>query len=106
MKRLLVPVFLTVAMFLTVAAGTMANELPIPPPPPAHPPSGETAPVPNLDVHAPIAPVSDEPRVDVRMFRARSYDPSLGFAPGSRYQSSEDRKAIQTPGFSINVPLR
>ena len=97
---------LLLAVFLTTAAATMAAELPVPPQPPARPPSGDTAPVPNLDAHAPVAPVSDAPSVAVRMFRARTYDPSVGFAPGSRYQSSEDRKMIQTPGFSINVPLR
>ena len=32
--------------------------------------------------------------------------PSVGFAPGSRYQTTEDRKPIQTPGFSISVPLK
>jgi hypothetical protein len=93
------------AVLLTMAAAAMADQLPVPPSPPAHPPSGEIAPVPDFDAHAPIAPISDQPTVDVRLYRARTYDPSLGFAPGSRYQTSEDRKPIQTPGLSISVPL-
>lgn len=100
MRRLLA------AVFLAIATTASANELPVPPPPPAHPPSGEVAQVPNLDAHAPVAPVSDKPSVDVRLYRARNYDASMGFVPGSRYQSSEDRKPIQTPGFSISVPLK
>jgi hypothetical protein len=78
----------------------------VPPIPPEHPPVAETAPVPNADARAPIAPQSASPTVDLRLYRARPYDPGLGFAPGSRYQTSEDRKPIQTPGLSINVPLQ
>ena len=97
--------FLILAVFLTAAAATAAD-LPLPPIPPAHPPSGEIAPVPNLDARAPVAPASDKTTVGVKLFRAGTYDTSLGFAPGSRSQSTEDRKMIQTPGFTINVPLR
>lgn len=106
----LLAVFLTMAAatltFATVTLATGAAELPVPPRPPARPPSGETAAVPNLDAHAPVAPASDKPSIGVKLFRARTYDPSLGFAPGSQYQTSEDRKMIQTPGFSVSVPLR
>ena len=94
--------FLILAVVLTVTAA----DLPLPPIPPANPPSGEIAPVPNLDARAPVAPASDKTTVGVKLFRAGTYDTSLGFAPGSRYQSTEDRKMIQTPGFTINVPLR
>jgi hypothetical protein len=44
--------------------------------------------------------------VAVRMYRSKAPDPSRGFAPGSRYESTEDRNPIQTPGFSVSVPLR
>jgi hypothetical protein len=88
------------------AAGTVADDLPVPPIPPLHPPLAEIAPVPNTDARAPVAPETESPTLDVRLFRARPYDPSLGFAPGSRYQTAEDRKPIQTPGFSISVPLK
>jgi hypothetical protein len=89
-----------------VSIGAMAEELPVPPIPPEHPPLAETAPVPNPDAQAPITAASDEPSFDVRLYRARPYDPGMGFAPGSRYQTSEDRKPIQTPGLSISVPLK
>jgi hypothetical protein len=82
-----------------------AENLPVPPIPPENPPLAETAPIPNVDARAPVTPVSDSPTFDVRLYRARPYDPGMGFAPGSRYQTSEDRKPIQTPGVSISVPL-
>lgn len=84
----------------------MAQGLPLPPIPPARPPADEAAPVPNVDAHPPAAQLREGPSVDVRLYRAKRYDPSLGFAPGSRYQSTEDRKPIQTPGISVSVPLR
>ena len=84
----------------------MAEGLPIPPIPPVNPPADEAAPVPNVDVHPPTIQSSEGPSVDVRLYRARSYDASQGFAPGSRYQSTEDRKPIQTPGISVSVPLK
>jgi hypothetical protein len=84
----------------------MADNLPLPPIPPRISVVAAAAPVPNPNAEAPIAPESDEPSLSVRLYRAKSYDPSAGFVPGSRYQSNEDRKVIQTPGFSINVPLK
>jgi hypothetical protein len=91
---------------LVVGQTVLADELPVPPIPPDHPQIGESAPVPNVDARAPVAPPSNAPKVDIRQFRNRPYDPGMGFAPGSRYQSSEDRRAIQTPGLSISVPLQ
>jgi hypothetical protein len=98
----------TLAALLIGALGAAAqtDDLPVPPIPPEHPPLAEIAPVPDPDAQAPVAAVSDTPSVDVRLYRAKAYDPSLGFAPGSRYQTAEDRKPIQTPGFSISVPLK
>jgi hypothetical protein len=86
--------------------GAIAEQLPVPPIPPEHPPLADIAPVPNPDARAPVPLASDEPNVDVRLYRARAYDPSVGFTPGSRYQTSEDRKPIQTPGLSISLPLK
>jgi hypothetical protein len=91
---------------LALSPAANGDDLPVPPIPPANPPAVDTAPVPNADAHAPVAASSEEPSIDVRLYRVRRYDPSLGFAPGSRYQSTEDRKPIQTPGFSISVPLK
>jgi hypothetical protein len=83
-----------------------ADELPVPPIPPADRPPADIAPVPNVSAQAPVAPASEEPSVDVKLYRAKPYDPGLGFTPGSRYQTNEDRKPIQTPGLSISVPLK
>ncbi len=96
------------ALSLLTGIGTeaMAENLPVPPIPPSVPLIGDAAPVPNLNAEAPVAPSSDEPSVNVRMYRNQLYDQSAGFVPGSRYQSAEDRKPIQTPGLIISVPLK
>ncbi len=83
----------------------MADDLPVPPVPPSNPPTGQAAPVPNVDARLPTAPASNTLSIDVRLYRARPYDPAYGFVPGSRYQSTEERKPIQTPGLSVSVPL-
>jgi hypothetical protein len=106
MRRLVLAMIITLGPLMMVPLGAMADDLPVPPLPPAHPPRGDIAPVPDPDVHAPLTPVSNAPSVDLRQFRNKYYDPSLGFAPGSRYQTNEDRKPIQTPGLSISVPLQ
>jgi hypothetical protein len=91
--------------FLTIANAS-ARELPLPPIPPDHPPQADRAPVPNIDTRAPTTAKETETSVNVALYRARFFDPSMGFAPGSKYQSNEDRKAIQTPGFTVTVPLK
>jgi hypothetical protein len=100
MKKLL----LLTAFFIPVSFAT-AEELPLPPIPPEHPPAADAAPIPNVNARAPVTPTSSKPSVNVTMYRAPMYDPGVGFTPGSRYQSSEDRKPIQTPGFSVSVPI-
>jgi hypothetical protein len=106
MRRLVLAAIVTLGPLTMVALGAMADDLPVPPLPPEHPPPGDIAPVPDRDVHPPLTPVSNGPSVEIRQFRNRPYDPGMGFAPGSRYQTSEDRKPIQTPGLSISVPLQ
>jgi hypothetical protein len=93
-----------VAVLLAAAAPVPDSDLPIPPLPPDHPPIDVAAPVPNADAHGPAEPLSKDAKVGVELYRAPHYDPSLGFAPGSRFQTSEDRKPIQTPGISVRVP--
>jgi hypothetical protein len=104
--RGIVAAVIVLGTFVMSTAGAMTEELPIPPLPPDNPPPGDIAPVPNVDARAPIEPYSTSPTVDIRLFRARPYEPGMGFAPGSRYQTSEDRKPIQTPGLGIRVPLQ
>jgi hypothetical protein len=93
-------------VLVTISPSAMANDLPLPPIPPRVSAVADAAPVPNSSAEAPATPESEKPSLNVRLYRAKSFDPSAGFAPGSRYQSSEDQKVIQTPGFSINVPLK
>jgi len=88
------------------AAAAAPNDLPIPPLPPEHLPAMETAPVPNFDAQAPSAAPSADPSINVKLYRAQSFDPSQGFTPGSRFQTNEDRKPIQTPGLSVSVPIQ
>lgn len=94
------------AMFFASGPAALARDLPVPPIPPEHASVGETAPVPNVDARAPAVPTSEAASVNVKLYREKLYDPSMGFTPGSRYQSSEDRKPIQTPGLSVSVPLK
>jgi hypothetical protein len=98
--------YLVLAALAAIGPTAFAENLPLPPMPPIQPHLADAAPVPDADAQAPVAPDSGQPSINMRLYRARTYDPAGGFAPGSRYQSSEDRKAIQTPGFSINVPLK
>ncbi len=97
---------LALAVLTAIASPAVADTLPVPPIPPQVPPIADAAPVPDLNAEAPVTPASDQPSVNVRLYRARMYDPGFGFVPGSRYQSTEDRKPIQTPGLSISVPLK
>jgi hypothetical protein len=99
-------ILLALTLLMGIGSAAIAEDLPVPPIPPNIAPIADAAPVPNPDAEAPVTPSSDEPSVNVRLYRVRMYDPSAGFVPGSRYQSSEDRKPIQTPGLSISVPLK
>lgn len=105
-RRKVLAAIITLGPLLVFSRGAMAEELPLPPIPPEHPLLGDSAPVPNPDARPPLMPVSNSPTVDLRQFRNRPYDPGQGFPPGSRYQTSEDRRPIQTPGLSISVPLQ
>lgn len=91
---------------LTAGAPAFAEELPVPPVPPDNPPISEAAPTPDFNARGPVAPASEGASVNVRLYRSNPPDPSRGFAPGSRFQTAEERKPIQTPGFSVTVPLR
>jgi hypothetical protein len=91
---------------MIIASPAFAEDLPEPPLPPGNPPVAEAAPTPDIDARAPAAPAADRPSVDVRLYRSNAPDPSLGFAPGSRFQTAEDRKPIQTPGISVTFPLQ
>jgi hypothetical protein len=91
---------------LIAATPAPAAELPLPPVPPAQVSRSLAAPVPDSDLQAPPGLPDTAPTVGLKLYRAQTFDQSLGFTPGSRYQTSEDRKPIQTPGFSVSVPLK
>jgi len=80
--------------------------LPLPPIPPAQPPSEQLAPTPDRGAQAPWVPPTDGVRVRPQDFRAQLLTQGLGYVPGSQFQSSEDRRPIQTPGLSVQVPLQ
>ena len=100
---------LLTGLLLTVAAGPARHPepaiLPVPPIPPAHPPTAQSAPVPNSDLAAP-AYGSVLPNVTFRDFRATKYANSPGYTPGSQFETNEDRRPIQTPGLTWKVPLQ
>jgi hypothetical protein len=97
--------WLLVALFATAAAGPTTS-LPLPPVPPAHPPADRRAPVPDTYLTAQREGPSSLPDITVRDFRVTDYDHSLGYTPGSRFETSEDKRSIQTPGLSLRVPLQ
>jgi hypothetical protein len=94
---------------LLIAAGPAKRiappPLPVPPIPPAHPPTAQSAPVPDPNLAAPLAG-SLLPDVKFQDFRASQYSTSPGYAPGSQFQTSEDKRPIQTPGLTWKVPLQ
>jgi hypothetical protein len=90
---------------LLAPALAFADELPIPPIPPANPPLAELAPVPNREVLAPRGS-EEELRLRPAVFQATRPDSSLAFSPGSRYQAADERRPLQTPGLLLTVPLR
>jgi hypothetical protein len=90
---------------LVVSTSAWAQDLPIPPIPPVGFPASEPAPVPDPDIRAPIAQAA-LPRLRPAVFSAERPDVSLGFAPGSRYQTTDERRPLQTPGLLLTVPLQ
>jgi hypothetical protein len=96
-------------LIVLLAAGGAghAPPLPVPPIPPAHPPADNSiAPVPNQDANAP--PQGPQPLADLTIqdFRVNTYTQGLGYVPGSQFQTSEDKRPIQTPGLTWKVPLQ
>ena len=95
-----------VFVLLATAGASPPHPLPVPPIPPAHPPVEQSAPVPNPDLQGP-ADASRGPQVSFTDFRIdRDKQSSLGYSPGSQFQTNEDRRVIQTPGLSVRLPLQ
>jgi hypothetical protein len=101
--------WLLVVLIATAGAAqkqSLPLSLPLPPKPPAHPPADRRAPVPDLYVSAPREGPSPLPNFTVRDFRIDDTNHSLGYTPGSKFETSEDKRSIQTPGLSFRVPLQ
>lgn len=82
------------------------TRLPKPPPLPADPPMDEAAPVPNANVMIPGGHDAASTEFALRIYPMRQYGTSDAFPPGSAYQSPEERKPMQPPGFIVTVPLQ
>src|SRR5690349_16418480 len=100
MRRILI----LVAMIGLIAAAA-PSELPVPPIPPEQGPGNQTAPVPDEQAGQPNVRSPPGTHFGLQDYRVNRFNPSAGFMPGSHYQTSEERKPIQTPGFSVTVPL-
>ena len=84
-----------------------SRKTPIPPIPRASTQLGTPAPVPDRDARPPPDPNSSpHTKMSVTDFRPPTVDSSAGFSYGSRFQSPEDARPIQTPGFTLAFPLR
>lgn len=42
----------------------------------------------------------------LRVYPMQEFDAGEGYIPGSAYQSPEQRRPLQTPGFMVTVPLQ
>jgi hypothetical protein len=96
------------ALFLLLATtgAAPAPSLPVPPIPPEHPPAAQAAPMPNPDARAPQDRSAGGTQVGLTDFRINRDNQSLGYTPGSQFQTNEDRRPIQTPGLTVRVPLQ
>ena len=99
-------VVLATTLGLAAIAAGPPPPLPVPPIPPSHPPAGQLAPMPDVDARAPREPTEQHVEVSVNDFRAYRPNSSLGYGRGSQFQTSEDKRPIQTPGLTVRVPLQ
>ncbi len=88
------------------APGMPSLPLPEPPVPPDVPPMDEAAPVPNVELFAPLALAPSGPRLAPDLISPQRQFRGDGFVPGSSPQSVEERTVQPTPGFKLLVPLQ
>jgi hypothetical protein len=101
--------FALCAAFLLALCITGANareaRLPVPPVPPAHPPSID-APVPNLNVPVPYIEAA---RTNMTLDEGinRRATPTMGeaYGPGARYKMDSDRRLFSLPGVMLRMPF-
>ena len=94
------------AVIALFAVGAYAGEpsLPVPPIPPARPPSID-APVPNLNATVPYQELKSPVTLDTGINHRDAPAPGYGYAPGARYQLDNDRRVFVLPGIMMHVPL-
>ena len=80
--------------------------LPLPPPLPANPPADLAAPMPDAALRPSIGIVRNATEFGLRVYPLQDLDTGAGYIPGSAYQSPEQRRPMQTPGFMVTVPLQ
>ena len=95
---------LAVFLLFATTAASPAPPLPVPPIPPANPPADHSAPTPDRDAQAPTAPGGVQ--LSVQDFRVQRFYQGLGYTPGSHFETSEEKRPIQTPGVFVKVPLQ
>jgi len=93
------------------AAPVPRGPLPLPPIPPAHPPTDGPAPTPDRDTNSPSPPQSEGPKIVPRLVRVPTYqndfDRSEGYVGGSRLQEDPtDRRLTPSPGFNLQIPFK
>lgn len=95
-----------ILVILATAGASPAPSLPVPPIPPADAPADQSAPMPDLDARAPSGDAAQHVTVSVQDFRVERFYQGLAFSPGSRFATSEEKRPIQTPGVTVQVPLQ
>ena len=83
----------------------LSRRTPIPPVPQASTPLTRPAPVPDQDAQPPSEP-PPHTRVISTDFRLPKVDADAGYPYGSRFRSPQETQPIQTPGFTVTIPLR
>ena len=85
----------------------LSRKAPIPPNPLPSALLASPAPVPDRDAQPPPDPNSaPHTKVSVADFRPPKTDASAALPYGARYQSPDDQRPIETPGFTVTIPLR
>ena len=89
------------------AKAVLSQRTPVPPFPPAGAQRARLAPMPDRDFQPPPDPSSSpQTKVSPTDFRLPKVDTDAGYPYGSQYRSPENMKPIDTPGFTLTVPLR
>ena len=89
------------------AKAVSSRRTPVPPMPPAGAQLVRLAPMRDRDIQPPPDPNSSpHTKVSPTDFHLPKVDADAGYPYGARYRSPEDTKPIDTPGFTLTIPLR